>query len=396
MKRTLLAKLVLSVTFLACVGLASGVGTGGTGVYVRGALKSAPAGIVVDSITFDASQAAITINGQASGQGDLQPGMVAGVAGRVVPGQQQGTASKVGVTRSVLGVTLQVGTGGTGIHVAQVYVATRTDTVYSGVSSATDIAPGDSIDVYGYSDGVSGTIYATRIEKVAATPIVELHGIVATPTQNTFVLQGVMVDASNAQLVGFSGAIAAGDRVAVDGNFDAQNTLVATTITFEPDVTTDNGQEAEVEDAIGALLGASLFVVDDFIVDASHASFDGGTAADLAVGRVVQVEGHMVNGVLMASSVEFDDDGAESEHESDPSHGGGQPPHGGTHSSGEVEGSVSAISAPGVFTVGNRTVDARGARISGKLAVIRVGTRIEARGTWQNGVLMATRLSIDD
>jgi uncharacterized protein DUF5666 len=452
MKRTLVVNFIVLAVAFVCAQVASGVGTGGTGVYVRGALGVGP-GVVVSNITFDASQAAITINGRAGRPvDDLRPGMVAGVAGNVVPGQQAGVASQVGVTRSVYGGVMKVGTGGTGLKVAGVSVAPRTDTVYGGLASVGDIEQGDTLDVYGYSDGVSGTVYATRIERVPAASGVELHGIVATPGPTGFVLQGVAVDYSAAQLVGFSAPLAAGDRVGVAGTLDPQNVLIASTVTFEPDTHTSNGQEVEIEDAITVVLAPGLFIVDDFMVDATKATFGGGSAADLAVGRVVHVEGRMENGTLMARDVEFDD-----EEESRSYVGGSEvdgtiasvaPPTsfvvkgvtvdasaatfangqagdvvvgrfvkvigsrngatmratkvtfangGGSWSSfGEVEGRVSAVSSPGVYAIGSITVDARAATISGgTLASISVGSKIEARGAWQGGVLMAKKVEID-
>ena len=65
--------------------------------------------------------------------------------------------------------------------------------------------------------------------------------------------------------------------------------------------------------------------------------------------------------------------------------------------SAEVEGRVASLISPGVFTVGGVTVDARDARISdGSVSDIREGTRVQATGTMQSGVLMATRVELDD
>ena len=454
-------KLVVSIVCLLCVPFASGVGTGGTGLYMRGTLALAP-GVVVNNVTFDASQAAITINGHTGRPpSELRPGMVAGVNGNVAPGQQYGVANQIGVTRSVTGISVRVGTGGTGLKVGGIYVTPRTDTVYAGIHSIGDVVSGDTLDVYGYSDGVSGNVYATRIERVAPGSSVELHGIVMSPSQGRFVLQGLTVDASNAQLVGFTGSIAAGDRVGVAGTFDAQSVLVATTVTLEPDTSTANGQEAEIEDAVTAVLAPGLFVVNDFVVDATNASFSGGSVADLAVGHVVHVEGRMVNGTLVAKTVEFDDDSEDGGYSGSGSTSGGTSGSSevdgtiasvasstsfvvksmtidassatfnngqaadvavgrlvkvigikngsilkaskvtfvntSSGGSGEVEGKVSAVTAAGVYTVGGTSVDARTAKISGgSLATIKVGTKIEASGAWQSGVLVAKKVSIDD
>ena len=88
---------------------------------------------------------------------------------------------------------------------------------------------------------------------------------------------------------------------------------------------------------------------------------------------------------------------------SNPSSGGddgdGHSGHGDGSSIGgaEVEGSVASLVSPGVFVVRGVTVDAHNARISGgSISDIREGTRVQATGTMQSGVLVATRVEIDD
>ena len=471
MKRThLIARMALAALVALLVAPAAlGVGTGGTGlrVYARGAL-SLVGGIVVKGITFDASQAAITINGQAGhSSDDLLSGMVAGVDGSVVPGLQVGVANSIHVTRVVRAVVLYVGTGGTGLRIrmAGIDVIPRTDVVVAGCASLAEITVGTTLDVYGYSDGITGTVDATRIECVGPSGEVELHGVASAITPSSMVVDGVTVDISAAQFIGFAMPIAAGDRVEVEGTATATG-IIADTVTFEPeDDDSSNGEDAEVEDAISAIVSPLVFIVDKFEIDATNAKFSGGTAADLAVGRVVHVEGHVVNGAINAKSVEFDDDesdddggagpgagsrgddgmGDGGDHGSGgarPESGGGTPPpgtsnHGGDHGTGgagsesgggtpppgtsnppsgghdgdghsghgdgtsaggaEVEGRVASLISPGVFTVGSVTVDARDARISdGSLSEIREGTRVHATGAMQSGVLMATRIELDD
>ncbi len=507
---------IVTLLALLTAPLAFGVGTGGTGlrVHAHGAL-SRMGGVIVKGITFDPSQAVVTINGQVRSADDLLPGMVANVDGNVVPGLQDGTAYSINVTRVVLGAVTdvspsamtQVGTGGTGlrIRVAGMTINPRADVVVAGCASLKDITVGTTLDVYGYSDGISGTVDATRIECVAPSGSVELHGVASAITPISMVVQGVTIDISAAQFVGFTAPIAAGDRVEVEGTASA-NGIVAATVTFEPDADSENGEDAEVEDAISAMIAPSVFVVDSFEIDATHAQFSNGTAADLAVGRVVHVEGKVVDGVLNAKSVEFDDadsedgggtgtelddidgaiaafasaasfvvhgvtvdasaatfqngtpadlangkvvkvwgkrtgsamkatkvrfgtggDGASDDHDGasddaheqdDHEHGDASEHYSGHHESGdehesdgpgshdggataaassEVQGRIATIASTGVFTVGTRRIDARSARFSGgSLAGVHVGTRVHATGAMQSGVLVATRVELDD
>jgi hypothetical protein len=301
-----------TILALAATPLAFGVGSGGTGlkVYAHAALRLNK-GVVVNGITFDPSHAIIVINGEdATGPDDLQPGMVAGVNGKFVPGLDAGDADLIRVTRVVFGKVSGVGSGGTGLKIAGIVANPRGDVVLIGCASASDITVGTTLDVYGYSDGLLGVVDATLIACVAPSDSVELHGVVSAVATGSIVVNGVSIDVSTAKLIDFGGPIADGDVVAVDGTVSAQG-IVATSVTLQPDVDSRNGEQATVEDAIGAMISPLVFVVDAFEVDATNASFSGGTAADLVQGRVVRVQGKIVNGILEAQSVIFDDDGAE-------------------------------------------------------------------------------------
>jgi hypothetical protein len=375
---------VAALLALLAAPLAFGVGTGGTGlrIYAHGALSLA-GGVVVKGITFDPSQAGITINGNGGRSvGDLKAGMVAGVDGNVVPGQGSGVANSIQVTRVVLGAVsevtpgavLQVGTGGTGLRlkVAGLYVYLRPDTVVEGCGSLASLPIGTMVDVYGYSDGVTGTVDATRIECVGPAGEVELHGVASAITATSIVVQGVTVDTTGASFVGFSVPIAAGDRVEVEGTATADG-VVAATVTFESDdADSPNGEDVEVEDAISAVISPLDFVVDKFEIDATNAKFSGGTVADIAVGRVVHVEGVVVNGILNAKSVEFDDGEAGDV---------GGTPNPTDNEMDDVDGPISAFTSVANFVVDGITVDATGATfVNGAATDLAVGKVVRVLG----------------
>jgi hypothetical protein len=401
MKRTQILGSVAAAALAAllAVPLAHGVGTGGTGlrVYAHGALARI-GGIVVKGITFDPSQAMITINGQPHSADDLQPGMVAGVDGNFVPGLSTGVARSIAVTRVALGAVTdivpgaitQVGTGGTGlrIRVAGISVNPRPDVVIAGCASLGDITVGTTLDVYGYSDGILGVVDATRIECIGPSSEVELHGVASAITPTSIVVQGVTVDTSGAQFIGFAVPIAAGDRVEVDGTLTPQG-IIAVSVTFEPDAESANGVDAEVEDAISAMMGAAIFVVDSFTIDATNAHFSNGTAADLAVGRVVHVEGTVVNGILNAKSVEFDDDGPED------GGGTGSPPGGGAETD-DVDGAISAFASAASFVVHGVTIDASGAAfVNGAATDLANGKIVKVIGARTGTAMKATKVTFE-
>ena len=378
--RTIRCTLSCAALALLVSSLAFGVGTGGTGLrvaYMRGMMAASGGNVAVNGVSFDSSNAKVTINGvRVRGPSDLRDGMVAGVDGGVDSTGTQGIAQSIDVNRIVRGTVLRVGTGGTGLYVANLYVAPGTGAVYAGLKGLGDVAPGDWLDVYGYTDGLSGTVNATRIERVTPQGETELHGTIGALDGSTMTVNGVAIDYRNAVLTGFSPAPEVGDRVAARGTSTA-GAFIATAIFTETDSVRQNASEAEVEDAVEAVIDAGHFVVAGLEVDATGATYAGGTAADIALGRVVHVTGSIVRGVLVASEVDFDAGFADA----------------------EVEGSISAVVSATTFVVHGVTVDASTARLSGGTpSDIHVGRKVEAHGRKDkaSGVLHAAKVEFDD
>ena len=433
-----LAAIILSIY----ASLSGGVGTGGTGLaalYV-GAVAPGP-GIAVNGTTFDTTEATITINGvRGRHADDLQPGMVARISGRVVAGTGSGKADAIDVSRVVRARLMTVGTGGTGLLDASLSVATQADTVLSGFGALADLAPGAMLDVYGYVDALTRTVHASRIELAVEQPEIEIRGIVTMATATTLSVDGLVVDIAGASLSGFAGAPQVGDRVVVRGT-SAAGGIVAGTVDAEAGSTLRNGELGEIEGAVVALNGQGSFFVDDIEVDAAHATVTNGTLGDVAVGRVIHVSGTVVNNVLVARAIELDDletadvDGPITSFASVASFvvGGrtidasaAQISGGGVadlrvgrevavigHNAGkvliasrvvlsrngsvaEVEGRVGSIVGPGRFVVGGTSIDARSARVRGApLAVLRIGSRVHAVGSWNGGVFVARDVEIE-
>jgi hypothetical protein len=122
-----------------------------------------------------------------------------------------------------------------------------------------------------------------------------------SPTR--FVVGGVLVDASG---VSRMPALQLGSLVDVEGTL-VDGVLLAREVELEDRLDTDDG--FEIEGRITALdLAAQTFDVRGMTVDYSRSRFEDGTAARLAVGMVVEVEGTLsADGrTLVASVVEFD------------------------------------------------------------------------------------------
>ena len=115
------------------------------------------------------------------------------------------------------------------------------------------------------------------------------------------------------------------------------------------------------------------FSVDGIPVDASGSS---ATPQGTTTGSRVEVHGEMVNGTLQASKVELDDSDDRDDDNANPN---------------ELEGRVTAYTSPTSFSVDGIPVDTSAAPHT-----LSVGMRVEVYGTMTNGVLVASRVKIED
>jgi hypothetical protein len=136
---------------------------------------------------------------------------------------------------------------------------------------------------------------------------VEVEGLVTSASDAThFVVDDIVVDAGQAAVVPAGAAPAPGARVVVSGTMNG-NVLVAERVRVQgpPDIDARvyklNGRIASVDTAAGTL------VLKKTLVDYSDARFDGGTAAGLAPGVHVKLEGRLSqDGTrLLATQIEF-------------------------------------------------------------------------------------------
>lgn len=120
-----------------------------------------------------------------------------------------------------------------------------------------------------------------------------------------FLLGGVPADASAALYPdGNTSGLRDGARVVMEGRIEAG---VFKVTRVEYDRSEVEAPQFEVRGVIDRVSGAALFTVRHTSVDASAAELQGGTLADLRVGKAVEVKGAIIGGVLRATRVEFKD-----------------------------------------------------------------------------------------
>ncbi|MHB1292202.1 MAG: DUF5666 domain-containing protein [Sulfuricella sp.] len=169
------------------------------------------------------------------------------------------------------------------------------------------LANGQLVTVWSNSVPVGSVVSASyiRIKRPApASGNVTLSGPISGYVSNaSFQIRNLTVDASAATVTP-SGATLGNDKyVVVAGNFDATtNKLTASSVTV---FTTAAPTTVEVRGMVANFISASSFTMRGMVIDASNASFSGGTAAQLANGVFLEVHGTVANHVVRASTVEF-------------------------------------------------------------------------------------------
>jgi hypothetical protein len=180
----------------------------------------------------------------------------------------------------------------------------------------------DVVEVSGFVDG-AGNVRASRIEWTGQYPAVlgvELEGVVANLAMNgdgsgLFDIGSVTVEYSGTTI--FSGFT---ESDLVDGNVvEVKGQLVgggfdrieATEIEIEDEVLAgEDAEDFELEGIVSDIVSMAEFKVAGFTVDASGASFEpSGTM--IMDGDLVEVDGSLVAGVIVAESVEFEDESLE-------------------------------------------------------------------------------------
>lgn len=323
--RKLALALLILVVCTACGSAASfltqmlaGGGIGGTGIGF-GPITGFGS-IFVNGVEFDTKGAAITIDGKPAVEGDLRKGMVVTVQGTI--DGETGVGAAVIVESSVRGPvdedvtdanarTVQV--LGQTIHVDDTVVLENLgdeegDPIPFRLN---DLKKNTIVSVSGLVKS-NGTIAATRIELFDTAPTVNrVQGLIenVNTTLETFEIGELRVDYSAADLSGLPGGVPAnGLLVTVEGQLSdgADRELLADKV--EPlDLGLLNVKRAEVSGFVTKDNNApNEFTMGNLAVRTdSVALFAGGSASEILVKTKLEVEGELVNGVLIADKVTF-------------------------------------------------------------------------------------------
>ncbi len=194
---------------------------------------------------------------------------------------------------------------------------------------------------------------------------------------SNFAVAGTTVDASSAVFMrGTVADLKNGAIVEIKGTL-ANGVVKATLVKFDDDLGTNPpvSNEFEAQGAISNFVSVSSFVIAGRTIDASAAIFMRGSAADLRNGTIVEVKGTLVDGVVKATLVKFEDAAGDEF---------------------EAKSTISSFVSVASFVVGGQTIDATSATFErGTAANLANGVIVEVKGTLANGVVKATRVRFE-
>lgn len=385
MLRLLLTIAALGAWLTACGGGGGdGVGSSGTGFGASLGTISGFGSVIVEGARYDDGGASVTIE-----QDPTAPAPSAAASlrlGMQVEVRFSGTAA-----RSIAAAAEVVGPFGSstadGLIVAgqSVRIAggdAPVPTVLDGFSAVAELTAADWLEVHGQRDA-GGTILATRIERLdsgAVAPFTRVSGPVSgDAATGRFQIGGLAVTwNAGTRRVPATAVPAAGTRVTVWApGAPSAGTLAASVLVARSGVALDDARPANAGGVVTGLDRATLrFRLTDVLIDASTATFAGGTSADLSNGDRVRVAGSAVAGVLKATQVTLLKDAV-------------------TSPAVEITAVVADYVSSASFRLRGTPVDASRAGVAfggGTAANLVNGALVKVEGRVTGGVLMATKV----
>lgn len=269
--------------------------------------------IFVNGVRFETDDAEVIVDGETLDERALRLGMVVVVAGEVNADGRNGVAQRVLYDNQLKGPIAAIETSADGdsklLTILGVKVVVeRLSTVFDDVTYDA-LAVDDVVEVSGFV-GRGESIRATRLEReerfVPGQTRVEARGRVSGLADDQFQLGSILVDASQASVVGEGGnrPLAEGDSIKAVGTLEG-DLLVAERIVRAPGLAVSVGDvddDVRIQGLVSDFVDVGNFLVNGVQVDASGAELlpPGLVLGD---GLVVEVEGLWNGDVLIADEV---------------------------------------------------------------------------------------------
>jgi hypothetical protein len=275
--------------------------------------------IIVNGVRYDDSTATVVDEDDAGKTRDaLKLGMMVEVDGNQFDrANNLCKALRIRFGSAIIGPVTQVSSAAGTLVVLGQTVAVTDTTVFddSFVGGLGGISVGAVIEVHAQLDAATGKYTATRIEPRADALTYKLRGVVANLdiTGKTFTLGDALINYGGIAADQLPEALANGLMVRVrlqTAQVNAQ--WVAVSVRHGVRKIEDRA-DAQLRGTITAFTTTSDFEVNGLKVNAAQASFPDGTSG-VVLGAAVEVEGKVVDGVLVAAKVELDARHAQERH----------------------------------------------------------------------------------
>jgi hypothetical protein len=321
---------VVGLVGLACSSGTNTADTGGmsgTGIS-QGSIDSFGS-IFVNGVEWEIGSAEIEVDDAIGTEADLRVGMIVRVRGDLDADGLSGIASSVtyddGLEGPIEDDPVFLTPGGTQKSftvLGRTVIVDEFDTSFAGGASFALIERLDIVEVSGFVDDVEN-LRASRIELIGEFPLareIELKGVVTNLAQNgegtgLFEIGAITVEYTAATI--FSDVL---ESDLVDGNVvEVKGQLVggsfdridAAEIELEDeDLSDEDAEDFELEGIVSNFVSLADFEVSGFSVDASGASIEP-IGAMIMDGDLVELGGSLVAGLIVAESIDFEDESLE-------------------------------------------------------------------------------------
>jgi hypothetical protein len=347
-------------------GVAGLPGTGGTGIYAQGSI-SGFGSVIVNSVKYDDTLAQVQIDGATASAADLRLGMVAEVQGQRSADPALGTASSIVVWSIAQGRITQVQSGQ--FTLMGMTIQTDSGTVFDGLASASALAVGQRVSVWGLEYGIDGVRWtATRVAITPDTTVSVVSGLVkVVGTQRS-------VNGNTLSGNGVS-ALSVGQWIRAQGALSG-STLQTSSLQL-PGVSTGAVPtgDGEIEGVVTLVLSKTRFFLGTVEIDASSTAVSSALPL-VATGSRLEVNGTWQGRVLKATAMSAEDDTS--------------------IQSVEIEATIQTYVSLANFTVRGQVCNASATPnlSSSTRAKLKVGTKVKLEGTKSGDVVLVTKLEV--
>lgn len=307
-----LARLIGALALLVLAGcgggMQAGVGSGGSGAPMDMGFGPVTGfgSVIVNGVRYDETQAEVRVDERPDAP---TPASVAAIRlGVMVELQHRGGLIDTATTGAeLIGPVASVSAGGFVAlgQTVRVNANPSRPTVFEGFGSLGDLASGAVVEVHGERDG-SGEILATRVElRPTGLALARLAGTALAVSGRSFSIGALAVDATAAAVVPAGAMLVAGQRVVIWTNVPYTGGTFVAKVVRVGDSAIAKSASVTIDGVVARFQSVSDFRVGGRRVDASGATFAGGSVADLANGRPVRVRGTFTDNLVMAASVEI-------------------------------------------------------------------------------------------